>query len=79
MVETFVTGHRRVFPVIQPGPAELFLLEVESERLDEVQRCPRVGAQPDDVTRVRWNLGLVENDGEHSGRVPPRWPTIHCT
>ena len=65
--------------VVEAGAPEFLLLEVEAERLDELQLRARVGAQADDVPRVRRDLRFVENDGEHSGRVPPRWPTIHCT
>ena len=54
--------HRGEFAVIETGAAQAGIIEGETQRFDQVQRAAGVGAEPDDVARVRRNLGFVEDD-----------------
>src|SRR5206468_354193 len=44
-----------VLPVIQPRSFELFVVQLEAEGFDEVQRGPGRRAEPCHVARVGWN------------------------
>src|SRR5699024_7969431 len=48
--------------IVQPGTAELGVLEVEAERLDEVEVGTGDGGQPYRVAGVAGDHGLVEED-----------------
>ena len=50
--------------VVEAGPSELPIVEVEAERLDEVQGCADVRAQADDVASVAGDLRGDEHDVE---------------
>jgi len=54
-----------VFVVIQARSAHGTVLHVKAQRLNQMQLHARVGAQSDDVARVGWDFGLVEDDVEH--------------
>jgi hypothetical protein len=54
-----------VFVVIQPGAAQVFVIECESQRANQVQLRAGIGAQADDVAGVGGYLRLVEDDVEH--------------
>mgnify|MGYP003401730537 CR=1 FL=1 len=51
-------------------------LYVPLERLDQVQRGAGVGAETEDVPRIRRNFRLVQNHVKHTGRVrgDDEWP-----
>ena len=53
---------RHLLPVIHPGAFELRVVQLETERLDQVERGARGGAQPGDVAGVRRDLGFNEDD-----------------
>ena len=55
----------RHFPVVETGPPHAGFVEHESERMNQVQRCADVRAEPDDVAGVRRNLRLIEDQVEH--------------
>ena len=75
------------FVVVEPGPGQVGLIHPEAERLDEVQRRPGVGAQPDDVAGVRGDLGLNQDDVQATSvaerpigvtrEAGQRWPRQH--
>ena len=54
-----------ILVVIQPGPAQRLVVEIEAERLDEMQFGAGVGAQTNDIAGIGRNFGLIEDDGEH--------------
>jgi hypothetical protein len=58
-------AHRRPLAVVEPGAPELAVLHRETERVDQVQACPGIGAQAYDVARVRGDFGLEEDHVEH--------------
>jgi hypothetical protein len=57
------------FMVIESCPPQAGVIEAESQWMDEVQTSARIGAEPDDVTGVRWYLRLAEDDMEHPQAV----------
>ena len=56
---------RGVFVVVETGAAQGLVVDVETERFDEMKFGAGVGAKADHVARVGRNFGLVENDGKH--------------
>src|SRR5699024_7478491 len=52
--------------IVEAGAPELRVRQVEPQGLDEVQHAAGDRRQPDRVARVRRDLGLVEDDVEHS-------------
>ena len=55
-------GH---FPVIEPGATHAGRVESESERVNQMQRRPDVGAKADHIARIRRNLRLIQDQVEH--------------
>ena len=55
--------------VIQAGAGQLTVFQSEAERLYQMQSCAGIGGQPDDVSGVGWDLGLVEDDVKHLNRL----------
>lgn len=53
------------FVVIEAGPAQVLVAEVEAERLDEMQFGAGIGAHADDVAGIGRNFRMDEDDGEH--------------
>ena len=52
-------GNDTGFPVIQSGAAQAFLINPESKRMNQVKCRTRIGAQTNDVSGVRRNLGFM--------------------
>ena len=81
-VEVRVDHHRREVVVVQPGPLQLRLGQVEAQRLDEVQGRAGRRHHPDRVARVGRDPRLEEHHVEHGVNVapmpdPPReWSTL---
>ncbi|MNW63991.1 hypothetical protein D3C74_422310 [compost metagenome] len=62
--------HRGEVVVVQARPAELGLVEVEAQRLDQVQAGAGHGREADRVARVAGDAGLEEHEvGERRGRA----------
>ena len=59
---------RRHPSIVETRPPHRALVEIEAERLDEMQRRTRVGAESDDIAGVGRDLRLEEDDTEH--RLP---------
>ncbi len=57
-LERDVRFDARPLVVIQAGAAQSFVVQGETQRLDEVELRARVGGEPDDVSRVGGNFGL---------------------
>lgn len=55
--------HASQVVIIKPRPAHVAIVEAETEWMHEVQIRPGVGAEANDVARIRGNARLVENDG----------------
>jgi len=68
-VEGRVQADVRQVVVVQARALEVGVGEVESQRLDEVERGARAGRQPDGRSRVPRDAGLVEDDVEHVPRL----------
>lgn len=56
---------RRILVVVQPGATQAFVIQFETQRLDQVQLAAGVGAQADDVAGIGWDFGLEQDDVEH--------------
>src|SRR4029079_7182815 len=61
--------------VVEPSPAQRGVVEVETERFDQVQTRAGVGAEPDDVAGVGRNFRLKKDDMEHPGIMPGSYPS----
>ena len=64
-IEGRMHPHAGVLVVVQPGAAQLPVVQREPERLDQVQPRAGVGAQPDHVAGVGRDLGRMQDDVEH--------------
>ena len=53
------------FPVVEAGPPQALVIDVEGEGVDQVELRAGIGAQANDVARVGRNFGLVEHDMKH--------------
>lgn len=53
-------------PVIQPRSSQLFVVEIESKRLDQMKPGAYIGGEPDDIPGIRRYLGLIEDDINHA-------------
>lgn len=51
-----------VFMIIKPRPPKVLVAEIETQRFDEVQFGPGVGAKTNDIAGIRRNFRLIEND-----------------
>ena len=51
--------------IIQPRPAQGFVIHAKTERLDQMQLTARIGAQTDDIAGVGGDFRLKENEGKH--------------
>ncbi len=65
LVDIDMRAHFGQRVVIEAGATHGLQADVESERLHQVERAPGVGAQANDVARIRRNLGLDEDDVKH--------------
>ena len=59
-----VLAHVDQWPIVQSGAANGLLVNRESEGMDQVQDAGRGSAESGNVTRVRRNFRLDENDVE---------------
>ena len=46
------------FPIVEPGPPELGVVECEPERCDEVQGGAGIRAKPDNIAGIGGSVGL---------------------
>ena len=60
--------HRYGISIVQPGPAQLAVVDRKAEWFYKVQFTPGVGAQPDDIACIGRNLRLVKN---HMKQISP--------
>jgi len=67
-VPTGVRLQRGVFVIVEPGAAELFVIQRKTQRFNQVQGAAGIGAQADDVAGVGRNFGLDKNDVEHGSQ-----------
>jgi hypothetical protein len=54
-----------VLVIIEPGASELTIVQLESQRFDEMKLGTRVSGEADDVAGIRWDLGMHQYYGEH--------------
>ena len=59
--------------IIETRSPELLFIQVEAERLYQVQMTPCIGAQTNDIAGVWGDFGLNQNNMEH-GRIVARKP-----
>src|SRR5689334_12714212 len=59
--------------IVESRSTKLAVVHPKTERLDEMQIGARVGGEPNDITRIRRNLGMDEDDGKH-GVIEKRTP-----
>ncbi len=64
-----VHGDVGVFTVVQPGAAQAPLIQLETERLDQMQGGAGVGGQAHDVAGVGRYFRLEQSNIQHS-RIP---------
>ena len=55
-------------PIVEAGPAQLTVINLKSQRFNQVQLGSGGGAGAGHIAGVGWNLGLVKNDPGHGGR-----------
>src|SRR5690606_24910578 len=70
VVEVGVEADVREVVVVETGAAQLRVLEVEAERLDEVEPGAGDGREPDRIVGVPGDHGLVEEDVDHAADSP---------
>jgi hypothetical protein len=58
-----------VLPVVEPGAADLFVIEREAERFDEMEGRARREAETTSCAGVVGNFGGDENEVEHGRRI----------
>ena len=58
-------AHHCPFVVVEAGTPQARLVQLESQRTDEVQNAAGVGAKPYNVAGVRGDFRLIEDDVEH--------------
>jgi hypothetical protein len=65
-VQVGVALERRVLVIIQPGAAQALVIQLEAQRLDQVQAAAVVGAEADNVAGFRRNFRLEKDHMEHA-------------
>ena len=65
-VDVLVDDHVRQVVVVQAGAFEVLVVEVEAERLDEVQLRPGVGGEADGGAGVAADGWVVVDQVEHA-------------
>ena len=61
-------GDRCIFVIIQSGSPQESILQHKPERFHQMLRCAGIGAEPYDVSRVRGDFRVKEDDIEHTLR-----------
>ena len=56
----------RILVVIEPGTAQALVVQLKTDRLDQMQVAAAVGAQPDNVAGIRRNFWLKKDDVKHA-------------
>ncbi len=54
--------NRGELAVVEPGASQALVVELESERMNQVQSAAGIGAQAYDIAGIRRNLRLIEHD-----------------
>jgi hypothetical protein len=73
--ERFPAVPFHMLPVIHPCPLQLGIVQLESERFNQMQRAPRSRAKPGNVPGVRRNLRLNQDNMHH--RILETLPADH--
>ncbi|MNT14385.1 hypothetical protein D3C72_1493870 [compost metagenome] len=55
-----------ILVVVEAGAAQTFVVQLEAQRLDQMQVAAAVGAEPDNVAGIRWNFRLKEDHVKHA-------------
>jgi len=63
--EPVVNVNMGVLPIVEAGPPEPGVIEIESERSYQMQTIPGIDAQSHEIPGIGRDLRLVENDVEH--------------
>lgn len=61
----FVMMDIEVVPIVHPAAADLFIRNLKSEGIDEVESALGDGAKATDVTGVLGDFGIEENEVQH--------------
>ena len=65
--ERLVRHNRRKLSVIESRTLQAWLVELKTQWFNKVQLYTGVGAQPNDVAGIGWDLRLEKNKAKHSG------------
>ncbi len=65
LFEAVILLHPSQLVIIEPGAARPRAVQLEAERMDQVQRSAGIGCQTNDVPGVRRDLRLKEDDVKH--------------
>lgn len=65
LFEAVILLHPGQLVIIEPGAARPRTVQLEAERMDQVQRSAGIGCQTNDVAGVRRDLRLKEDDVKH--------------
>src|SRR5688572_11579345 len=79
ILPTFPSLPVHLFPIVHPGALELFVVELEAERLKEMQRCPCRGAEARDVAGVGRKLRFNKDDVHESTQCGIRGDETHSS
>jgi hypothetical protein len=55
--------------VVQTGPSQRLIAQLETKRVDQMQLGPDVGNQPNHIPGVRGDLRLIEHDMEVTAHI----------
>jgi len=67
--EIIMDFQARVLVIIQSRAFELTIIQLKSKWADQMQMCPGIGAQTDNIAGIGRDFGLVEEDVEHAGET----------
>lgn len=65
LVEAVILLHPGQLVIIEPGAARRGTVQLEAERMDQVQCYAGIGRQTNDIARVRRDLRFIEDDVKH--------------
>ncbi len=65
LFEAVILLHPGQLVIVEPGAARPGAVQLEAERMDQVQRRPGVGRQTNNIARVRRDFRFIKDDVKH--------------
>jgi hypothetical protein len=63
--ERIVFGQTSVFMIVEPGTPHAFIIQLESERSNQMQAAPGIRTKAYDISGVRRNFGFEQDQVKH--------------